>query len=50
MGERDGAAKGDGLPPAAGLVLGWHARGVADLEPAIVRAWQKFAARSPFWR
>jgi hypothetical protein len=31
-------------------VLGWHARGVADLEPAIVRAWHEFAAREPFWR
>jgi inorganic triphosphatase YgiF len=49
-GERNGSADGDGLQRAAGLVLGWHARGVADLEPAILRSWQEFAEREPFWR
>jgi CHAD domain-containing protein len=49
----DGAGRnGDraGLEGAAGLVVGWHARGVADLEPEIVRAWQEFADRPAFWR
>ena len=50
VGESDRSANGDGLQRAAGLVLGWHARGVADLEPAILRAWQEFAGREPFWR
>jgi triphosphatase len=49
VGESDRSANGDGLQRAAGLVLGWHARGVADLEPAILRAWQEFAGREPFW-
>ena len=46
------AAPGAGaeLRIAGGLVLGWHARGVADLEPATARAWQAFADRAPFWR
>jgi triphosphatase len=38
------------LRGAAGLVLGWHARGVADLEPATLSAWKAFADRKPFWR
>jgi hypothetical protein len=32
------------------LVLGWHARGVAEIEPATVRAWQEFIELKPFWR
>jgi hypothetical protein len=31
-------------------VLGWHARGVADLAPATLRAWEAFADHEPFWR
>jgi triphosphatase len=50
VGDGDRSADGDGLQRAAGLVLGWHARGVADLEPAILDAWQEFAGREPFWR
>jgi triphosphatase len=50
VGEHDRGAGGDALQRAAGLLLGWHARGVADLEPAILRAWQEFAGREPFWR
>jgi inorganic triphosphatase YgiF len=50
IGEAGWRAHGDGLQWAGGLVLGWHARGVTDLEPAIVRAWQDFAGREPFWR
>jgi inorganic triphosphatase YgiF len=44
------AAGGADLRVAAGLVLGWHARGVADIEPTVVRAWKEFAGREPFWR
>ncbi|MDH3661978.1 MAG: CHAD domain-containing protein, partial [Alphaproteobacteria bacterium] len=35
---------------ATGLVIGWHARGVADIEPKLRRDWKTFAAKSPFWR
>ena len=46
------ASRPDGadLRIAGGLVLGWHARSVADVEPATARAWQEFAERAPFWR
>jgi inorganic triphosphatase YgiF len=37
------------MPHAAGMVIGWHARGVADLEPRLIRDWSAFARRSPFW-
>ena len=43
-------AHGAELRIAGALVLGWHARGVADLEPETVRAWRDFAEREPFWR
>jgi triphosphatase len=48
----DGAARAhrEELLGAGGLVLGWHARGAADLEPVAVRAWKAFAERQPFWR
>jgi triphosphatase len=49
VGERNVAGEDDSLQRAAGLVLGWHTRGVADLEPAILGAWQEFAGREPFW-
>ncbi len=48
--EREPSEDGGGVQRAAGLVLGWHGRGVADLEPAILHAWQEFAEREPFWR
>ncbi len=35
---------------AAGLVIGWHARGVAAAEPELRRDWKGFAAANPFWR
>ena len=41
--------QGNRLRTAGGLVLGWHARGAADLEPATVHAWKAFAQRQPFW-
>ena len=34
---------------AAGLVVGWHARGLAESEPQLVTAWENFAAAKPFW-
>lgn len=33
----------------AGMVIGWHARGVFDLEPRLIRDWSAFAKREPFW-
>ena len=50
VGEADRSADGDGIRWAGGLVLGWHARGVAEIEPATVRAWQEFIELKPFWR
>jgi hypothetical protein len=50
VGEADRSADGDGIRSAGGLVLGWHARGVAEIEPATVRAWQEFVEPEPFWR
>jgi inorganic triphosphatase YgiF len=50
VGEAERGGDGDGVRWGGGLVLGWHARGVADLEPATVRAWQEFAELEPFWR
>ena len=47
--EQAGADRAD-LRAAGGLVLGWHARGVADIEPATGSAWEEFAERKPFWR
>jgi triphosphatase len=38
------------LRAGGGLVLGWHARGIADLEPAAVRDWKAFARKEAFWR
>jgi inorganic triphosphatase YgiF len=49
--ERAGAgAESADLRAAGGLMLGWHARGVTDIEPAVLRAWDEFAGREPFWR
>ena len=46
----DRGGDGVGMEWAGGLVVGWHARGVAEIEPATVRAWQKFTEIEPFWR
>ena len=43
------AAEPASLAMGSGLVLGWLARGVAEVEPATQGAWQAFAAREPFW-
>jgi triphosphatase len=50
VGDADGSAYACGIGWGGGLVLGWHARGVAEIEPATVRAWQEFAELEPFWR
>ncbi|OYQ34171.1 hypothetical protein CHU95_11975 [Niveispirillum lacus] len=34
----------------AGLVAGWHARGLFDLEDQIVTDWHRFADAKPFWQ
>lgn len=43
-----------GLPKGwqrgAGLVIGWHARGLHDGEEAVVRDWRRFAETAPFWK
>jgi len=42
-----------GAPPAwrvgGGLVVGWHARGVADGEGRLGRDWDAFAEAAPYW-
>jgi triphosphatase len=32
-----------------GIVIGWHARGVTQLEPRLVSDWEKFSKALPFW-
>lgn len=34
---------------AAGVVIGWHARGVAEGEGDLVAGWERFADAKPFW-
>jgi inorganic triphosphatase YgiF len=50
LAEPERGPAGDAIRWGAGLVLGWHARGVAELEPTTLRAWQEFAELEPFWR
>lgn len=47
----DGVAPDGGgmTPEGAGIVVGWHGRGVAELEPRIAARWESFAASEPFW-
>ena len=49
---RGDAPPGDraALQRAAGLLIGWHARGVAAAEPETVAGWEAFRATAPFWR
>ncbi len=35
---------------AGGFLAGWHARALAQLEPAMVADWRRFAAAGAFWR
>jgi hypothetical protein len=37
------------LALGSGVVLGWLARGTAEVEPRTREAWQRFVARKPFW-
>ncbi len=48
LSERAGAER-SALGMGSGMVLGWLARGVAEVEPQAQGAWQTFAAREPFW-
>ncbi|EWY38466.1 hypothetical protein N825_13340 [Skermanella stibiiresistens SB22] len=32
-----------------GMVIGWHARGVTQIEPQLVQDWENFADATPFW-
>lgn len=45
----ESAPAGKGEERAAGLIIGWHARGVKDLEPVLVSHWDSFAGAKPFW-
>ncbi len=45
----DGSRPVPGEPRAAGIVIGWHARGVADAEATLVGLWEGFAGAKPFW-
>ncbi|MGQ9365608.1 CHAD domain-containing protein [Azospirillum sp. ST 5-10] len=45
----DGSPVAPGEARAAGLVIGWHARGITALEPHLQRSWEGFAAAKPFW-
>ena len=42
-------AERESLRMAAGLVLGWYGKGVADLEPELIEAWHAFSHGDPFW-
>ncbi len=39
-----------GISGAAGMVIGWHARGIAALEPDLVHDWKAFVKQPAFWR
>ncbi|WP_042443145.1 CYTH and CHAD domain-containing protein [Azospirillum sp. B510] len=45
----DGSRSTPGEPRAAGIVIGWHARGVADTEAALVALWHEFLDTKHFW-
>lgn len=45
----DGSRSAPGEPRAAGIVIGWHARGVADTEAALVALWHDFTDTKHFW-
>lgn len=44
-----GADAPEGWRQGAGMVLGWHGRGLQSLEPRLVRDWEAFAETRPFW-
>jgi triphosphatase len=37
------------LSHAAGLIVGWHSHVGNGREQELIRAWQRFAARTPYW-
>jgi CHAD domain-containing protein len=37
------------LSYAAGMVVGWHSHVGNGQEPELIRAWNRFAARTPYW-
>lgn len=45
----DGSRSAPGEPRAAGLVIGWHARGVVDAEASLVGLWHDFLETKRFW-
>lgn len=45
----DGSRSAPGEPRAAGIVIGWHARGVSDTEVALVALWHDFLDAKRFW-
>jgi len=46
--ERAGTAA-PALAQGAGMVAGWLARGVAEIEPQTRAGWERFVERKPFW-
>lgn len=48
--EPDAPETAETLRHAAGLVVGWHGRGLADGEPETRAAWAEFVAAKRFWR
>jgi triphosphatase len=49
LGGHDGALETGALTRAAGLVIGWYARGTKLLEPKLRKRWKRFRADTPFW-
>ncbi|SMH52652.1 CYTH and CHAD domain-containing protein [Azospirillum agricola] len=45
----DGSRSAPGEPRAAGIVIGWHARGVSDGEADLVARWHDFLDTKRFW-
>lgn len=45
----DGGKAAPGERRAAGIVIGWHARGVVEAEDRMVRLWKDFSDAKPFW-
>jgi len=45
----DGSPAAPGERRAAGIVIGWLARGMVDAEPSLVAQWESFEDAKPFW-
>ncbi|NYZ14763.1 CHAD domain-containing protein [Azospirillum sp. RWY-5-1] len=45
----DGGRPAAGEARAAGIVIGWHARGVTEGEERLLALWRDFADTKPFW-